>query len=325
MSESDKIILIGIDEAGYGPILGPLVASATAFAVPACHAEDCMWDTLKGSIGRTASGRDSRLPVLDSKKLYHRKEGIGRLERSVLAATMAWRGLPPRFRTLMGMICPDLLNQMGAYPWYREADPILPCKADHGSVRIAGTRLGRDLERQGIGIAGFWSEVLLEGHYNRMVGQIRNKAVVLFGLILRLIHRAAESFPDHELRIFVDRQGARAHYAPQLMRAFEPRSLRIISETAELSVYELLVGPNKWSVSFVQSGESNHMPIALASLFSKYIREVLMHCFNDFWTTHSPDLKPTAGYYTDGLRFLQEIQPHVNRLGIERTQLVRQR
>ena len=65
--------------------------------------------------------------------------------------------------------------------------------------------------------------------------------------------------------------------------------------------------------------------VALASMVSKYLRELLMGCFNGYWLGEVPSLRPTAGYYQDGLRFLKEIEPHLRRLGVRREWLVRQR
>ncbi|MCG8406076.1 MAG: hypothetical protein MI923_12840 [Phycisphaerales bacterium] len=322
---SDGIILVGIDEAGYGPILGPMVASATAFEVPGGLSDACLWKALRKSVRETTETRDSRIPILDSKKLYHRKEGLARLERSVLSAVHAWQGSPSTMRRLLGCLCSNVLERLGEYPWYREADPDLPTSADAGSIRIAGNLLKRDLSTQSIRLAGCWSEVLLEGQYNRLVNQTRNKAVVLFGLVLRLIHRVAEAYPRHELRIFVDKQGARDRYAEPLLQAFQDRRLKVLEENDDDSAYELVSGPSKWRVRFTQSGESKHLPVALASLISKYLRELLMGCFNAYWSEQVPDLRSTAGYYQDGLRFLKAIRPHVRRLGIDEQVLIRQR
>ncbi len=76
---------------------------------------------------------------------------------------------------------------------------------------------------------------------------------------------------------------------------------------------------------FVQEGEKHHMSIALASIYSKYIRELFMRAFNAFWRKHVPTVSETAGYYTDGQRFLREIEAAITRLGVDRNQLVRAR
>ncbi len=321
----DSVILAGIDEAGYGPILGPLVVSASAFVVPSTLADTPLWDVLRMSVSRTASSRGTGIPILDSKKLYHRKAGLAKLERSVLSAIKAWRGLPDSLERLLGLLCREVIPLLKEYAWYRDANPTLPMAADSGGIRIAGKLLSRDLDEQSCQLAGCWSEVLPEGHYNQLIDSTNNKAVVLSGLTLRLIQRIADAFPDRELRITIDKQGGRDHYAPMLLQAFEDRRLKIIEESSLSSAYILSGRTANWRISYHQGGESLHMPVALASLVSKYLRELLMACFNDYWARNVPDLKPTAGYYQDGKRFLRDIDPHLQRLGIQKDRLIRQR
>ena len=133
--------MIGIDEAGYGPILGPLVVSAAGYEVPDENADACLWDVLDRSVTRSAARRDARVAILDSKRLYQRKKGLGRLERSVLSAVGAWRGAPPTLRDLCEWLCPDVLDAMTHYPWYRGANPSLPAAALLQEIRLPGTLL----------------------------------------------------------------------------------------------------------------------------------------------------------------------------------------
>ncbi len=321
----ERAVVAGIDEAGYGPILGPLVVSAAAFEVPAEQAEQSLWELLRGSVAKSAAAGRGRVPILDSKKLYHRSDGIARLERAVLAVIGAWRGVPPSMRRLLALIQPEATGLLREYPWYAEADPALPLEADAGSVRIAAAAARRDWQAQSVRPAGVWSEVLLEGHYNRMVHSTQNKAVVLAGLTLRLVQRVADAFPDQRLLVHIDKQGARAHYGPMLMRAFADRRLRVLDESEQYSAYELSAGNGPWRITYTQSGESHHLPVALASMVSKYVRELFMHCFNAYWSAKAPAVRPTAGYYEDGNRFLREVAPLLSSLGIDRERLVRQR
>lgn len=318
--------LVGIDEAGYGPILGPLVVSAIAFEVPTEQANGCLWESLRQVVSDRAAGRDGRLPIMDSKKLYSRKDGLGRLERTalVLAGAAHEEGAFEREEALLKSLWPtsDLLTE---YPWYAACDRTLPLEADSGGVRIATAQFRRGLQEANVRLAWGRSEVLPEGHFNEQVERMRNKATVSFTMVLRLIHEAARRAKTRNVRFLIDRQGGRDHYGPLLMRSFEGRKLKIHDESDGESVYSLVAGDSTWRVEFRKSGDSQHLPIAAASIISKYIRELLMGRFNAWWANHVEALQPTAGYYTDGIRFLRDIASSVRKLGIQKERLVRSR
>ena len=69
-------------------------------------------------------------------------------------------------------------------------------------------------------------------------------------------------------------------------------------------------------LTFEPRADAGHFGVALASMVSKYLREVLMRDFNRFWRRHVPDLKPTAGYPTDAKRFYDVIRPAMEQLGL---------
>jgi hypothetical protein len=60
-------------------------------------------------------------------------------------------------------------------------------------------------------------------------------------------------------------------------------------------------------------------------MVSKYIREAMMRRFNAFWLGHLPGVLPTAGYFSDGTRFLADIDLKRRELGIMDEQIVRAR
>ena len=60
---------------------------------------------------------------------------------------------------------------------------------------------------------------------------------------------------------------------------------------------------------FEPRADGGHLNVALASMASKYLREVCMLQFNRYWLAKRPGLKPTAGYPTDAGRFFADIQP----------------
>ena len=77
------------------------------------------------------------------------------------------------------------------------------------------------------------------------------------------------------------------------------------------------------TVSFETGAEQKHLPVALASMIAKYVRELLMARLNRFFCGHLPELKPTAGYVQDGRRYLAEITPLIEELGLSRSSLIR--
>jgi hypothetical protein len=58
-------------------------------------------------------------------------------------------------------------------------------------------------------------------------------------------------------------------------------------------------------------------------MVSKYIRELLVDNMNHYFTGFSPDLKPTAGYWKDGLRFIDDLKKSVPNLTFDSNQLIR--
>ena len=65
------------------------------------------------------------------------------------------------------------------------------------------------------------------------------------------------------------------------------------------------------------------LAVALASIFSKYIRELFMRPFNAFWAERVPGLRPTAGYAADAGRFLRDTAATRHQLAIPDHLLIR--
>ena len=318
------MIDVGIDEAGYGPLLGPLVVTGAAFDVPDAACPPDYWRLLSASISRRTPRRDSRLTIDDSKRLYTSAAGIAALERAALVVLHTVGTAPATLRGLLDAVA-DPPPDLDAHPWYRGFDAALPVAGDARSIALNAHAVACDMKGAQITPHRIICTVITEGEFNRRVAAARNKAVVLAEAALGIAAVLASARKHHRLRVTIDRHGGRKHYRDSLMTFFEPRHLRIIEETDRASAYELTDDQGVWSIAFRVQADREHMPVALASIYSKYLRELLMRGLNRFFVRHLPGLKPTAGYYRDARRFLCDVKPVIESQRLDRSMLVRLR
>jgi ribonuclease HII len=185
--------------------------------------------------------------------------------------------------------------------------------------------LRADLASQHIELVGFKSRCLEVAYYNRLVAAVNNKAKVLFTAVAELMQAAIEEFAGEDLEIVIDRQGGRSHYRRELQLMFGGAGLRIIREGRQISSYEMRMGDRRVRVHFVVGADSRYLPVSLASMASKYVREVLVDNINRYFIGFNTTVRPTAGYWKDGLRFIEDIKTHIPQLKFDANQLVRSR
>jgi ribonuclease HII len=316
-------MVIGIDEAGYGPLLGPLVVTATAFEVPDDAMEDCLWRRLGASVANKVSKRDHRVPIVDSKKLFNQRIGVAALERSVLAMAKTVYADTASLSSLLCSVSPNSIADGIACPWYDDSPVDLPVANDVRTIDLLANSVRRDMNERGVRLTCIDCEIIREPEYNRLVNATRNKSTALLGIVFRLMDRAMTSSDSERFRILVDRQGGRSRYGPKLMTNFENHNLTILEESDDVSRYRLTSGRSVVEVEFAKSSEDKHMPVALASMISKYVRELSMASFNRFWRSIVSDIEPTAGYYQDAKRFLSDLGDAVEKAGVKRDDMIR--
>jgi ribonuclease HII len=315
-------ILVGIDEAGFGPILGPLVVSSSTFRVPDNLVWTNLWEILRTSVSEKRTGLKGRLLITDSKKAFTRSLGIRHLRQTVLAVLKHLGSEPKNLTELVSALCPDCLEHLAEYPWYKKVNNY-QLDGEDADIGIAVSMFRADLANQHIELVGLKSRCLEVAHYNKMVAAVKNKAKVLFSAVAELMQAAIQDFSGEDLEIVVDRQGGRSHYRRELQLMFGDSQLRIVHEDQNRSSYEMKTGQRKICVHFIVGADSKFLPVSLASMASKYLREVLVDNINRYFTGFNSAVRPTAGYWKDGLRFIEDIKTRIPALSFDANQLIR--
>jgi ribonuclease HII len=262
------------------------------------------------------------LLITDSKKAYTRSLGIKHLERTVLTVLRCYGKEPATLSELVEVLCPDCLERLSDYPWYKDTRSYL-LSPDTADRTIAAAVLVDDLASNGIELKALKSCCLDVAYYNKMVEAVKNKASVLFTATSQLIQAAYNDFPGENLHIVIDRQGGRMHYRQNLQRMFPDMSMSIVRESPTVSSYDLQTDSGGMRVHFVVSADQQYLPVSLASMVSKYLREVLIGCMNRYFTGFNPNIKPTAGYWEDGLRFIEDLKTNLPHIRFSQNQLIR--
>lgn len=327
-------VYAGIDEAGYGPLLGPLVVGRSVFVIPALDHDapvPDLWRRLSKAVCKRISDKAGRIAVNDSKKLKTKAAGLKHLEAGCLAFAGLVGDRPNSLANWLELLGETAHRDLTALPWYESTDEnpwqALPTSVTEGELAIAGSMLAGCAERIGVQLGGLGAAVIFEDQFNRMVAATRSKASVSFTFVTKHLLHVWEQYGEHRPTVVVDRQGGRTRYRDVLAQSFPDVRVDIIEETATCSAYELTGHANQsrsMKVSFQVDAEEANLPVALASMVSKYTRELMMARLNHYFTTRIPDLTPTAGYAKDGKRFLEDLAPHLTELDIAQARLRRQ-
>lgn len=289
--------VVGIDEAGYGPNLGPLVQAAVALPLP--DDDPGGWEHLRGRVRRCHEKDDGRLLIDDSKKVNVGPKGLAKLERGLIALDRPPAGPLGDWLGAVGL--PGVTDDLAVEQWYA-ADlplPLQPCGLPLGLGCVVGVK------------------VVTAPVFNAVVTASGSKATLLTLGLFDLLTATRKAAPtDRPVHVLCDKQGGRNFYAPLLQEAFPDGWVIAEAESAGESRYRVSELGREAVVTFRPRADADSVAVALASMLAKYVREVCMRQFNAFWAAHIPGIKPTAGYPVDAKRFYAEIRPAMDRLGI---------
>ena len=315
---------VGIDEAGYGPNLGPLVMTAVVaedLRTDLSNA-DCpdLWSDLFPNVSR-AGGGEHLLWIDDSKKVYRGGEGRPRLD-AACALVSETTGAPPS--ESLSALCQALdagslktceldrwlTPEIRDWPWphhnslnltaiLRPSRPLCPSNATWRLTEVRTIVVGPE-------------------RFNAWIGRGGSKAYAHFEAFSELLKPIWDRTGEGDSSsLSCDKHGGRHFYLEPLRRVFQDEWIERGPEGPELSRYLVRSGGRSLELKFAPRADAENGLVALASLVSKAVRESWMDAFNAFWAAKIPGLRPTAGYPVDARRFRREIEGIANELGLE--------
>lgn len=299
-------LVIGTDEAGYGPNLGPLVVAASAWRVEAPADE----------VERVVATALAALGPLwaDSKTIYRGGAGFPALETGALVGAALVAGAVPReWPALAGVLGSLAADGAAAPPGLAGLAALtLPQEADGQATVARADEVRQRLAAHGVALVAIRCRLVQPGEFNRLLDAGCNKADILSQVTLSLA--AGLVTAGESVRIWCDRHGGRKRYAGVVSAQFDGALVQPVEETAARSAY-LLPGRD-CRIEFCVGGEAR-APVALASMTAKYVRELSMRAFNDHWGRLQPGLEPTAGYPVDAARWRAAVTPAVTAAGCD--------
>jgi hypothetical protein len=314
-------LVIGTDEAGYGPNLGPLVITATAWRVPGNPRDFDFWSAFEEVVTNEPRRSSGRLHVADSKQVYSPSKGLRELERSVLTLLSLAGTVPESFRTLCQHVSGlDTSDFLDVEPWFVDANETLPVCCTATDMPGLATGLQDTCAAAGIELQAVRSEIVLTERFNRLTAKYDSKGAALSRLTLGLIRSVWDPDSTERVLIISDKHGGRNRYDELIDEQLDGQMIFRVRESRQKSSYRI----GQTDMHF-QQGAERHFPAAVSSMVCKYVRELSMELFNRFWQNHVPDLRPTKGYPTDAKRFRSDIAEAQQKLGISDNTLWRER
>lgn len=319
--------LIAIDEAGYGPRLGPLAIAATLWrpkyssaslnglfrSAPSMSLQAKLEPATCGY--REAVDCEGVLVRVDDSKAVFRSRSAdpaGRSHRTlthVVSALQHRMGITQDQQCWRGWLRQLLLDDGGvsglhpAIPWLNEwmGSPemaIEPISNVSPAVDCWG-----ELPWQPVACR---ARVVSADAFNRFCHPAprkkpetaanksrRNKSDLLSFESLRLLDSLVSLALKDEtgpLLVFFDRHGGRRYYSKAIQETLAPTSIEVLEETRERSVYRCQLRGHTCWIHFTVKGD-RFVPVAASSLHAKFLREAAMTAFNDHFRVLWDELK----------------------------------
>jgi ribonuclease HII len=273
------MFLVGADENGLGPVLGPLVATAVVLEVESYSASKYR------AVGK-------KLGIDDSKA----NSGFGKMahaEGITLAALERLHGQRP-----------EHIDQLLTFvTWRHGAETPPPCPRESwpqcwstsvelpafGGTIDDGHRVLDRLEKAAIRICDIRSAVVCASLINSEVKRLGSRLRLDLSLFERLLLETRAVLPS-DVEAFCGKVGGIDYY-PNYFRHLIGYTVE--AQTRASSTYRI-AGLGR--VTFEIDADATHLPVSFASMVGKYVRELQMERQNRYYLRYDSSLKKVSGY-----------------------------
>ena len=299
------MLVMGVDENGMGPRLGPLVATQLSLEIPRyARAALCERGLRLGLTDSKKTGGFSKMAFAESVAIGLVRAATG--ESAPLTSDAFLERVAPGVRAELGGRCPDRSTSEQCWG----VDLCLPA---FGGDPAFGDELIRKLVgRSSLRIVNVQSQIACAGMLNAKLAAGKNKLDVdleLFEALIQSVHRrhGAPSL------VVCGMIGGIRDYASRFSR-FSTDDVRPLAGRRGQRRYWI---DSLGEVRFEVNADARHLPVALASIVGKYVRELSMRRIGEFYRRFDPDLRFASGYHdpvTTG--FIQSTERSRRRLAV---------
>ena len=259
-----EIFFAGIDENGYGPILGPLVVTMTT-------------GTIRGDplIEARLDRYIFPLRIEDSKRIFQRSKSS--YSGGEITAHSLLRCVGVEARSLK-----ELAERLTGEDWREIIGGSMSLMRFQKNIelprwakRIENGELCEFLKKVRVVLRSIKSKIIMPYKFNRKVERLQSKALYDLSLFMDLLKAQGEV----EVAL-LGKVGGTRRYGP-LFESLNIEVKETLEEKPVHSAYLIELDGKELEVHFLKDGDTIYFPIAFSSIVGKYVRELFMQSLNE--------------------------------------------